>query len=163
MKPKEITYKEVFYQRNVDLGIDPLCHECTSHALSSNHGYAGYPTIKRSGKQWRIHRYIYYKNTGENPEVVMHLCDNPKCINLKHLKSGTILENVRDVFHKGRRDSKEEKNSNSKLTEWDVRFIKYWIKKGYAQTEIARAFKVNYSTISCIKFKRSWRCLDEGS
>lgn len=154
---KEIKFEKVFYQRNVELGIDPECHECTSHALSSNRNYKKYPVVKRFGKPWRVHRYIYIQSTGENPEVVMHLCDNTLCINARHLKGGTVRDNVRDTFSKGRRDSQGEKNSYSKLTDRDVRYIKEWLAEGYTQKEIAETFKVNYSIISSIKFERSWR------
>lgn len=96
-KPREITYEKVFYQRNVDLGIDQECYECTSHALDK-----GYPKIQREGFQY-LHRFIFFQSTGENPEVVMHLCDNRKCININHLRAGTRSENSRDMTLKGRR------------------------------------------------------------
>lgn len=34
--------------------------------------------------------------------VVMHKCDNPPCVNPKHLKIATQLENIRDCKAKGR-------------------------------------------------------------
>ena len=34
--------------------------------------------------------------------VVMHICDNPACCNLEHLKLGTRAENNRDRLKKGR-------------------------------------------------------------
>lgn len=73
------------------------CHICTSHSKDKD----GYIKINRDGF-WRLHRWIHWKNTGEKPEVVMHTCDNPSCINPEHLKSGTHKENIRDMWNKGR-------------------------------------------------------------
>lgn len=48
------------------------------------------------------HRRAHYENTGELPEVVMHTCDNPRCINPDHLVSGTQVDNMQDCKTKGR-------------------------------------------------------------
>lgn len=39
--------------------------------------------------------------TGRN-EVLMHSCDNPRCVNPGHLKIGTQRDNIRDAIAKGR-------------------------------------------------------------
>ena len=41
----------------------------------------------------------------------MHLCDNPPCYNVNHLKVGTTAENNADMARKGR-----SRNQNSKKT-----------------------------------------------
>jgi hypothetical protein len=35
-------------------------------------------------------------------DVIMHMCDNPSCINPNHLKRGTHMDNVKDRIMKGR-------------------------------------------------------------
>ena len=93
-----IKHELVFKSRNVELGIDPYCHECTSH--KARHLF-GYVMVKRDGFR-QMHRWLWWQETGEKPEVVMHLCDNPSCINIAHLKAGTFAENNHDMSVKGR-------------------------------------------------------------
>jgi hypothetical protein len=95
---KPIEYRKVFYERNVALGIAPECYECISHCIDPT----GYPRITRNYKNWNMHRWLWQEETGELPEVVMHKCDNRKCINMEHLEAGTYLANNIDRFTKGR-------------------------------------------------------------
>lgn len=76
------------------------CVENISHTDDMN----GYSHFCRKGTNWKIHRYIFHKYCEEIPEgmVVMHKCDNPKCINPDHLQLGTQKDNVRDMIRKGR-------------------------------------------------------------
>lgn len=45
---------------------------------------------------------VFLDTHGYLPEVVMHTCDNPRCINPAHLKAGTTQDNVNDRVAKGR-------------------------------------------------------------
>jgi len=65
----------------------------------------GYGVTSRNGKWTRAHRAAWSDVHGPIPEglLVMHECDNPPCINVEHLKLGTILDNNRDAITKGRR------------------------------------------------------------
>ncbi len=51
-----------------------------------------------------VHRVSYAVHHGPIPEgmVVRHTCDNPPCIEGGHLILGTQLDNVRDMFDRGR-------------------------------------------------------------
>lgn len=65
----------------------------------------GYGKIKRYGKNIRAHRLFYEHHVGSIPEglFVIHSCDNPSCVNPKHLRPATQLENEQDKDNKGRR------------------------------------------------------------
>ncbi len=48
------------------------------------------------------HRFVYRVKKGPvTDKVVMHTCDNKRCINLKHLVLGTHAENNQDKMDKG--------------------------------------------------------------
>lgn len=49
-----------------------------------------------------LHREVFRIQHGYLPEVVMHTCDNRKCLNLDHLKAGTQKMNIQDMQDKGR-------------------------------------------------------------
>ncbi|MGI9293449.1 MAG: HNH endonuclease signature motif containing protein [Pseudomonadales bacterium] len=64
----------------------------------------GYGTVTYKDKQDRAHRVSYMLNVDRIPKgkFVLHHCDNPLCINPKHLFIGTQRDNVHDMILKGR-------------------------------------------------------------
>ncbi len=65
----------------------------------------GYGCVKREGISISTHRLFYKVYKGSIPEgmLVLHTCDNPSCVNPKHLYVGTQLDNERDKTIRGRR------------------------------------------------------------
>ena len=67
-------------------------------------GY-GMIDIKRLGiVRQRAHRIVFEYLTGQKigDKVLCHTCDNPPCVNPKHLFMGTMADNVNDMCKKGR-------------------------------------------------------------
>lgn len=56
-----------------------------------------------------LHRAVFYDVHGYLPKVVMHSCDNPRCVNPGHLLPGTHKENTADMVAKGRGVTKQIK------------------------------------------------------
>lgn len=55
-------------------------------------------------RQVKAHRWSYEFLKGKVPDgkILMHTCDNMKCVNPAHLKLGTLQENIMDRENKGR-------------------------------------------------------------
>jgi len=64
----------------------------------------GYGVMTVEGKETRAHRAMYFSinPAADQSKVVMHVCDNPRCVNPEHLTLGTQQENMRDMHTKGR-------------------------------------------------------------
>tara|TARA_R110000782_G_scaffold9198_4_gene29788 strand:- start:2678 stop:3040 length:363 start_codon:yes stop_codon:yes gene_type:complete len=79
------------------------CWWWTCHLDRDGYGLFG-TWDNNKGKQWRAHRYAKYITDGLDPQlpVVMHTCDNPRCVNPAHLVNGTVQLNNLDKLLKGR-------------------------------------------------------------
>jgi Helix-turn-helix len=106
----------------------------------------GYGYFKADGKDWRATRWIFWYDHGYLPPVVMHACDNPGCVNLRHLIPGTQADNMADKMAKGRH---KWHNPPRKLSAGQVREIRE-LAKNVKQVDLARRYGVSSSHISNI-------------
>jgi len=65
---------------------------------------AGYGHFYIGTKHHYAHRVAWEVRYGKigNGLFVLHKCDNPSCVNHKHLFLGTVRDNSRDMIRKGR-------------------------------------------------------------
>lgn len=116
----------------------------------------GYGTAKLHGKCIKLHRKVFMQTHGYLPPVVMHSCDNPRCINPEHLLPGTHTLNMRDMAQKGRHGPNRtcgERHYAMKLTDAQIAEIQaaYIPKsKDRGQVALARKYGVHQSAISLI-------------
>jgi hypothetical protein len=65
----------------------------------------GYGTLHHPGRRTSYaHRVAWEFTNGAIPDglIVMHTCDNPPCANPRHLRVGTMRDNMQDREAKGR-------------------------------------------------------------
>ena len=62
-------------------------------------------------KPHRAHRLIWQQHHGHTDLMILHDCDNPRCINMDHLRAGTAQENSNDMVDR-------ERHNNPKKTEF---------------------------------------------
>ncbi len=137
------------------------CWECNNFYKSP----FGYPMITINNKSMPIYRYIYEKHNGKIPKglEIRHKCDNPSCINPKHLEIGTHKDNMNDMvlrkrakngFITGNCEKKfGEESINHKLTEKQVLEIKALT---LSQRKIAKIYNVSKGCIKRIKEGSAW-------
>ena len=101
--------------------------DCWEWQGYKRNGYGRITTGSRTDGTRRTssaHRVSYELEHGEIPEgmEVCHKCDNPSCINPKHLFLGTRQDNVNDREAKGRNIVQSgEAHSRAKLTQKEVK------------------------------------------
>ncbi len=123
-------------------------------------------------KSFQASRVAYLISNARDPHplIVLHSCDNPLCVNPKHLSIGTTGDNVQDCVSKGRASAGErhsvimrrcaalgERSSSSKLKTPEVLSIREEYARGITVTELGRRFKVTANSISAIVQMRTWR------
>lgn len=100
--------------------IHPSCWEWVAGK------HQGYGYIYWIGHHKRATHVSWFLHHGEWPppdKILCHTCDNPSCVNPKHLFVGTRRENFLDCVAKGRNrggGTRGDRNPNTKVSSQDV-------------------------------------------
>lgn len=161
---KKKTLKEAIedFWSKTPVGDDKDCWEWSGgrHGKPPHHHYG---VISYSGKKVKAHRFSYEIHFGKIKRglEVCHKCDNPPCVNPKHLFLGTRADNVRDMDSKGRRFiERGEDRYNATLTNDDIRQIRsrYTFRDPVnGGRALAKEFGVGFTMISAIVNRLRWK------
>ena len=160
--------------------------ECIEYPILNSEGYGEMQTyLNGKKKHYRMHRVAFqvYNNIDISIDnIICHRCDNPSCVNPKHLFLGTHKDNSDDKVAKGRqakgigngqykhgyltrenkafrKDSPNPKaKSRAVLSKEKVKEIKDLIaKKEISLLAISNIVEVNYNTIRDISCGRVYK------
>lgn len=119
----------------------------------------GYGTMRVNGASTTVHRYVCEQVHGPSTLFALHRCGNASCINPRHIRWGTPMENAIDRANHGM-DRRGDECSQAVLSTDDVRKIKQRLAQPLKRGDkiaIAREYGVSKSTILDIDAGRAWR------
>ena len=129
------------FWKHVDKKSDNECWNWTGSCVTG-----GYGQIRTNKGTVGSHRFSYELHFGKIPNKmwICHICDNPSCVNPKHLWLGTPQDDANDRIKKDKQ-AKFENNGMAKLTWNQVKQIRE-LENKLTQKEIAElVFKDNAS------------------
>lgn len=157
--PAHKTPQQRFWEKVEKAGLDE-CWEWTGARTPP-----GYGSFRLDGRARSAHRvsYEWSRSTSASGLVVRHSCDNPPCVNPRHLFGGTQKDNIRDAAEKGRLNGRPGESRNvgrvngqAVLSPPEVRAIKAQVAAGRLHRDIASDFGVSRSLVSMINGGKRW-------
>lgn len=105
---------------------------------------------------YELHHGITLPDGSDYKTVILHLCDNPACVNPDHLKLGPQKANVADMMGKNR-GCVGSAHPWSKLTEATVRKYRRQIANGRRIMDISKETGIGHQTLSKMWLRQTWR------
>lgn len=142
--------------RRVIVGEPDECWEWQGHRIKT-----GYGRLRFQGRRVLAHRLAdFIARHTEIPEgiEIIHTCDNPPCVNPRHLQRATHKENMEDRDRK-LRGAKGESNGRAKLTEHEVREIIRLRQDDVRVAEIAARFGISQRHVYALSNGAWWKHL----
>ena len=132
------------FWEHVDIKSDDECWEWQGSRTAAKYGLMYW-----NGELQYVHRLSLEFDGRPVPNRwhACHVCDNPPCVNPKHLFPGTPKDNMLDKVSKGRHTFGEN-HPNSKLSDTEVIEIRKLASEGMFQSDIARKFGIHDSYVS---------------
>lgn len=105
----------------------------------------GYGIFIVAGKPVSAHRwsFSYYNSAIKEGMHVLHSCNNPGCVNPKHLSQGTHNDNMQDMIAKGR----NSRIAGAFVNKDNIHDLTEIIKAGANVTQLAKDLGVAKSTL----------------
>jgi hypothetical protein len=159
IRPMKLNAKSTaLFWTHVNVREEDKCWEWMAYRNPDGYGIMGVGRGTASA-----HRYSYLLAFGDFDLSlrVRHTCDNPPCVNPKHLLLGTQGDNVIDCITRGRRGDMSRpgsRNAMAKLTEELVlRLRSEWIPRIVTARDLSAKFNVPHSTVSKVLLRKTWK------
>lgn len=140
-----------FAERRLRANLAPMPNGCIEWT-----GYRdrnGYGHMRVGDGKMRPHRLVWLLANGPIPDglIVRHSCDNRACCNLDHLSLGTQLDNVNDMFERGRgRKAKGYDHPRAVGPEIEAAVVARWRSHEVTQKQLAAELGINRTTVQRI-------------
>lgn len=123
----------------------------------------GYGQFRWEGRSQLAHRVSWRFAHGADPGrlCVLHICDNPGCVNPGHLFLGTRRDNSRDMVRKGRSPA-AERAPHARLDSGAVLRIRERYSAGEKERALACEYGVHQATVNDILSGRTWPTVTGG-
>jgi hypothetical protein len=123
---------------------------CWIWRLSTRNGY-GQISVHDTTTYTHHLSYLLFVGPMLPGKQVCHACDVKRCNNPAHFFAGTQLDNIRDMWRKGRAKQppvhRGLSNSNAWLTDQEVATIRELRDAGVQQRDVAKMFGCSQSTV----------------
>jgi hypothetical protein len=171
--------EERFWEKVTIVGLD----ECWLWVGGVFRNGMHYGQFQYEGRPHNAHRIAWVLTNGEIPTGVrvLHSCDNPPCVNPRHLFLGSDADNMKDMATKGRgrlqrpfnravgdrhgmhlhpeRVRRGEAHPRSILTDEVVLEVRRLHREGTKQSDLSRQFGIEKTVLSKVVNRRTWRHL----
>lgn len=119
----------------------------------------GYGAFSFRRRNHYAHRISWLLSRGAiGSSLILHHCDNPRCVRPSHLFSGNYKDNALDMVRKGRNfNPGGESHPRAKLRLEEVRKIREKFDGGCRGVDLASQYHVDKTTISKIVTGHNWR------
>jgi hypothetical protein len=120
----------------------------------------GYGAFNIKGKPFLVHRLMYERHNGKIPDGmhILHSCDNPICLNPKHLFIGSQKDNVHDMIQKNRdRKARGSKSGRAIINEEIALKIKTQALDGLSIINISKLNNLPYYIVYQVYNNITWR------
>ena len=116
------------------------------------------------GRNFGAHRVAYGLLVGPIPAgmCVCHRCDNPGCVNPRHLFVASQEDNMRDMIRKGRTalcGVRGVDHWRAKFSPEEINELRRLVASGMSQAEAGRLFHMSHTNVSNVVHRRTWKNL----
>jgi Autographiviridae endonuclease len=154
---------EARFWDKVVVGSQDECWEWTGSKCRG--GYGTFARSVKNGRQTFVspHRLSWEIKNGPIPNGlhVLHSCDNRACVNPRHLKVGTLVDNMQDALHKGRMSMPPLMRGTdqhlAKLTDAKAVWMRQLASAGVGSLQLAELFSVSRGAVYCVLKGITWK------